>query len=49
MVVAKDRNAPKRKIAKCWPEPGLVMKLIDLDDMTGEFRAESVAHAHAHR
>ena len=41
-IVAKDRSAPKRRIAKCWPEPELVMKLIELDDTTGEFRAESV-------
>jgi len=43
MIVAKDPNAQPRSIAKCWPDPGLVMKLSDLDETTGEFRAESVS------
>ncbi len=43
MIVAKDIKARPRSIAKCYPEKTLVMKLISLDEHTGEFRAESVS------
>jgi hypothetical protein len=42
MVVAKDIKAVPRSIAKRYPHPTLVMKLIKLDERTGEFSAKSV-------
>jgi hypothetical protein len=42
MTVAKDTEADPRSIAKLYPHKKLVMKLIRLDEKTGEFRAESV-------
>jgi hypothetical protein len=41
-VTAKDRDARPRSIAKCTPQPTLVMKLTELDESSGAFRAESV-------
>jgi hypothetical protein len=43
MTVAKDTKARPRAIAKCYPHKTLVMKLIKLNENTGEFRAESVS------
>ena len=43
MVAAKDTKARPRSTAKRYPEKTLVMKLISLDEHTGEFRAESVS------
>jgi hypothetical protein len=43
MTVAKDAKASPRSIAKCYPHKTLVMKLIRLNERTGEFRAESVS------
>ena len=43
MITAKDPNVRPRSIAKRFPHPALIMKLIDLDETTGEFRAESVS------
>jgi hypothetical protein len=42
VVTAKDREARPRSIAKCSPAPELVMKLTELDEATGAFRAESI-------
>lgn len=45
MVTAKDGIPPPRStgsIGRRFPHPRLTMKLIDLDETTGEFRAESV-------
>ena len=43
MITAKDPTARPRSIAKRYAHPTLVMKLTDLDETTGDFRAESVA------
>jgi hypothetical protein len=43
MITPKDPTARPRSIARRYPHPTLVMKLIDLDETTGEFRAESVS------
>jgi hypothetical protein len=43
MVTAKDSKASPRSIAKLYPHKTLVMKLVRLDENTGEFRAESVS------
>ena len=43
MITAKDSTARPRSIAKRYPHPTLVMKLTDLDERTGDFRAESVS------
>jgi hypothetical protein len=43
MTVAKDIKATPRSIARCYPQKTLVMKLIRLNEKTGEFRAESVS------
>lgn len=40
MVVAEDVAAFPRSIARRYPDPALVMKLISLNEETGEFRAE---------
>jgi hypothetical protein len=42
-VVARDEHESPRRIKDRYPEPNLVMRLIDLDEDTGEFRAESVS------
>ena len=41
MITPKDRRARPRSIAKRYPHPTLVMKLVELDEETGQFRAES--------
>jgi hypothetical protein len=43
MTVAKDITATPGSIARCYPQKTLVMKLIRLNEKTGEFRAESVS------
>jgi hypothetical protein len=42
-VVARDEHESPRRIRDRYPEPNLVMRLTDLDEQTGEFRAESVS------
>jgi hypothetical protein len=42
IVVAEDVNASPRKIARCYPQDKLLMKITKMDEQTGEFRAESV-------
>lgn len=42
MVRAEDTQALPRSIASLYPHQTLVMKLVELDEGTGEFRAESV-------
>jgi hypothetical protein len=42
MLEARDTNAPRRIAKVRYPHPTLVMKLVDLNEQTGEFRAESV-------
>jgi hypothetical protein len=42
IAVAKDTKASPRTIARCFPQDRMVMKLIDLNEQTGEFRAVNV-------
>jgi hypothetical protein len=39
IIEAKDVNADVREIADCTVQRRMVMKLVDLDEETGEFRA----------
>jgi hypothetical protein len=43
MLTAKDPTASPRSIAERYPHPTLVMRLTDLDETTGDFRAESIS------
>ena len=40
--IAEDVNARPRAIKECFPQPNLIMKIVELDENTGEFRANSV-------
>ena len=42
ITVAKDVNSVPRSIAECYPQPNLVMRITDLNEQTGEFRAASI-------
>jgi hypothetical protein len=42
IIEAKDVNANVREIADCTVQRRMVMKLVDLDEETGEFRAVNV-------
>ena len=42
IAVAKDPSASPREILECYPHDRLIMKLIDLDEETGEFIAHNV-------
>jgi hypothetical protein len=42
IAIAKDTTARVRSIERCFPHPKLVMKITDLNEDTGEFRAVSV-------
>lgn len=42
IVIAKDKDASPREIKECFPRPDLIMKVEELDENTGEFRAVSV-------
>jgi hypothetical protein len=42
ITVAKDVSAVPRSIIECFPKHNIVMRLLDLDENTGEFRAENV-------
>jgi hypothetical protein len=39
IIVAKDTNADPREIAECYPQQKLRMRITDLDEQTGRFRA----------
>jgi hypothetical protein len=43
VAIAKDRNAKPRRIAECYPQPNLVMRVTHLDASTGAFTLEQVA------
>jgi hypothetical protein len=43
VTVAEDTKASPRSISKCYPHKTLVMKLVKLNEDTGEFRAVSVS------
>jgi hypothetical protein len=38
-VRARDIDAVPREIADRYPDDGIVMRLVDLDEQTGEFSA----------
>lgn len=42
VVTAKDTNAEPREIEDAYYHERLIMKLVELDDQTGEFRAINV-------
>ena len=42
IIEAVDQNAQPREIARSFPHRRLIMKLVDLNDETGEFRAINV-------
>jgi hypothetical protein len=42
IIEAKDTNANSREIADCIVQRRMVMKLVDLNEQTGEFRAENI-------
>jgi hypothetical protein len=42
IAVAENIRASPRKIADCYPQNRMVMKLLDVDEQTGEFRAVNV-------
>jgi hypothetical protein len=42
ITVAEDVNADPRKIADCFPQPKMQMRITYLNRSTGEFRAELV-------
>jgi hypothetical protein len=42
VTVAKDVAAVPRAIADCYPQPNLIMRITELNEKTGEFRAVSV-------
>lgn len=42
VTVARDTKEIPRHIADCFPKPNLVMRITDLDEETGEFRAVSM-------
>ncbi len=43
ITVANDVNARTREIAEAYPQPRMMMRLIELNEGTGEFRAVNVA------
>lgn len=45
ITVAEDVNADPRKIASCAPQPRMIMRIVELDEATGEFRAELAGDA----
>jgi len=42
IVVAKDKNANPRSIARSFPQPNLRMRVIELDENEGTFALERV-------
>lgn len=40
VVVAQDIGEKVRKIADCYAQPNLTMRILNLDEVTGEFEAE---------
>lgn len=47
VAVAEDVNANPRRIASCAPQPNMIMRVVKLDEKTGEFRAELVGDSRA--
>lgn len=42
VAIAEDVTAVPREIKECFPHPNLTMKIVELNEDTGEFRAVSV-------
>lgn len=42
IVVARDRHKEQRVIARSYPQKGLTMKIVSLDEQTGKFRLEAI-------
>jgi hypothetical protein len=42
ITVAEDINSLPRKIARSFPQDRMLMKLLDFNEQTGEFRAINV-------
>jgi hypothetical protein len=47
ITVAEDVNAGSRRISSCAPQPRMIMRIVELDETTGEFRAELAGDAGA--
>lgn len=43
VIIAEDPHAMPRRISDCYPQLRWNMRIMDLDDRTGLFRAEHVA------
>lgn len=42
IAIAKDLEAMPRSISECYPQPDLIMRVVDLDDDAGSFTLERV-------
>jgi hypothetical protein len=42
IAIAKDTKASPRSIKECFPQEGLRMRIIELNDSTGDFVAERI-------
>ncbi|WP_394689916.1 hypothetical protein [Hoeflea sp.] len=42
IAVAKDKTASPRSIAECFPQPNLIMRVIELDEYSGDFTLERI-------
>ncbi|EDQ33884.2 hypothetical protein HPDFL43_05505 [Hoeflea phototrophica DFL-43] len=42
IAVAKDKTASPRSIAECFPQPNLIMRVIELDENSGDFTLERI-------
>lgn len=42
IAVAKDKNASPRSIQECFPQPNLIMRVVELDENSGDFALERI-------
>lgn len=42
IAVARDKTASPRSIAECFPQPNLIMRVIELDENSGDFTLERI-------
>lgn len=42
IAVAKDKTASPRSIAECFPQPNLIMRVIEFDENSGDFTLERI-------
>jgi hypothetical protein len=42
IAVAKDKNASPRTIRECFPQPNLIMRLVELNEKSGDFALERI-------